>query len=155
MKYLYNESNFNDLKKKKSHLCWFFVIDFALEAAIVLICLLLSNYHSKLVFSIVGSVLSIGVVFFLIYLIDRFKKLDHLIKEYEALLRGKEIIVEGETSNNNPAFDESVVTKDNFEMKVSEYADAQEMLLADPIHDVDEEEGWQPVFKEEDNKNDK
>ena len=34
-------------------------------------------------------------------------------------------------------------------MKISEYADAQEMLLADPIHDVDEEEGWQPVFKEE------
>ena len=68
----------------------------------------------------------------------------------------KEIIAEGETSDNNPAFDEAVVTKDNFEMKVSEYADAQEMLLADPIHDVDEEEGWQPVFKEEeDKKNDK
>ena len=39
-------------------------------------------------------------------------------------------------------------------MKLSEYADAQEMLLADPIHDVDEEEGWQPIFKE-DNKDDK
>ena len=67
----------------------------------------------------------------------------------------KEIIVEGETSDNNPTFDEDVIIKDNFEMKVSEYADAQEMLLADPIHDVDEEEGWQPVFKEDDNKNDK
>ena len=61
----------------------------------------------------------------------------------------KEIITTGETSSKIPSFDKTLVTKDNFEMKVSEYADAQELLLADPIHDVDEEEGWQPVFKED------
>ena len=66
----------------------------------------------------------------------------------------KEIIVEGGQSSKNSTFDETVIKQDNFEMKVLEYADAQEMLLADPIHDVDESEGWQPVFKE-DNKNDK
>lgn len=102
MRYLYDESNFNTLKKKKSHLYWLFAADFAIEVAIVLICLLLSNYHSKLVFSIVGSVLSIGVVFFLIYLIDRFKKMDHLIKEYEALLKGKDTIIEGDVIEISP-----------------------------------------------------
>ena len=102
MRYLYDESNFNALKKKKSHLYWLFAVDFVMEVVIVLICLLLSNYHSKLVFSIVGSVLSIGVVFFLIYLIDRFKKTDHLVKEYEALLKGKETIVEGTVIEISP-----------------------------------------------------
>lgn len=76
------------------------------------------------------------------------QKLNTFIDE----LSKREIIIEGEQSSNAPAFDEAVITKDNFEMKVSEYADAQEMLLADPIHDVDEEEGWQPVFKEEEKK---
>lgn len=102
MKYLYNESDFKALTKKKMHLYWLFAIDFALEVAIVLICLLLSNYHSKLVFSIVGSVLSIGVIFFLIYLIDRFRKTNHLIKEYETLLRAKEVMVEGDVIETSP-----------------------------------------------------
>ena len=102
MRYLYDESNFNTLKKKKTHLYWLFAVDFAIEVAIVLICLLLSNYHSKLVFSIVGSVLSIGVVFFLIYLIDRFKKTDHLVKEYEALLKAKDTIIEGDVIEISP-----------------------------------------------------
>ena len=74
-----------------------------MEAAIVLICLLLSNYHSKLAFSILGSILSIGVIFFLIYLIDRFKKLSHLVKEYEVLLRGKDVIVKGEVIEISPS----------------------------------------------------
>ncbi len=79
------------------------------------------------------------------------QKLNSFIDE----LLKREIIIEGEQSSKIPAFDETVITKDNFEMKVSEYADAQEMLLADPIHDVDEEEGWQPVFKEDKDNNDK
>ena len=80
------------------------------------------------------------------------QKLNTFIKD----LLQKEIIIDGEQTTNSTVFDEVAIIKDNFEMRVSEYADAQEMLLADPIHDVDEEEGWQPVFKEEDeNKNDK
>lgn len=67
----------------------------------------------------------------------------------------KEIIVAGEQSSKIPVFDEFIIKQDKFEMKVLEYADAQEMLLADPIHDVDEKEGWQPVFKEEKENNDK
>lgn len=33
---------------------------------------------------------------------------------------------------------------DGFALSVSEYNDAQELLLADPIHEVKEETGWSP-----------
>ena len=94
-------------------------------------------------------------------IIENLKKMENCPADIEQKLKAftdellqKEIIIEGEQSSKIPAFDETVIKQDKFEMKVSEYADAQEMLLADPIHDVDEKEGWQPVFKEED-KNDK
>lgn len=93
--------------------------------------------------------------------IDNLKKIegcpadiDQKLKAFVDDLLQKEIVVEDNQSSATPTFDETVIKQDKFEMKVSEYADAQEMLLADPIHDVDEEEGWQPVFKEEEN-NDK
>ena len=38
----------------------------------------------------------------------------------------------------------SVAAEENFEMLVNEYNDAQELLLADPIHEVKEETGWTP-----------
>ena len=99
MKYLYNENDFNILQKKKSYFYWLFVLDFVLEVIIVLLCLFLSNYHSKLLFSIIGSALSIFVIFFLIYLIDYFGKINHLIKEYFALLNSKDVIIEGVVIN--------------------------------------------------------
>ena len=94
-------------------------------------------------------------------IIENLKKIENCpsdieekIKSFIDDLLNKEIIVEGEQNSKVPNIDENVVKQDNFEMKVSEYADAQDMLLADPIHDVDAEEGWQPVVKEEE-KNDK
>ena len=80
--------------------------------------------------------------------------IEEKVKSFIDDLLNKEIIVEGEQNPKVPNIDENVVKQDNFEMKVSEYADAQDMLLADPIHDVNAEEGWQPVVKEEE-KNDK
>ncbi len=88
-------------------------------------------------------------------IVDSLKKIDDCptnidqkVQEFIKELLQKEIIIESETNSSNPTFDESVIKKDNFEMKVSEYTDVQEMLLADPIHDIDEETGWQPLFKE-------
>jgi hypothetical protein len=57
---------------------------------------------------------------------------------------GYELVVET-SSNSRPAnIEESVAKEDNFEFVVSEYNDAQELLLADPIHEVKEETGWTP-----------
>ena len=53
------------------------------------------------------------------------------------------IIPEGDSSSE-AFFDESVAKEDGFELVVNEYNDAQELLLADPIHEVKEETGWTP-----------
>lgn len=71
-------------------------------------------------------------------------RIDAFVKE----LLNKNIIVEGPTVQADLAIDGSVLAKDNFELKVGEYLDAQELLLADPIHDVEKEEGWNPILKE-------
>lgn len=96
MKYLYNENDFAIIKKKKNKIYLFFVLDFCLEVGIILICFLLSTYHTKLLFSIIGSIFSILVAFFLVYLIDRLLKLNHLIREYDALLHAKDSVIKGE-----------------------------------------------------------
>lgn len=71
-------------------------------------------------------------------------KVDSFIKE----LLDKNIIVPGDTVALNFSIDASILAQDNFELKVGEYLDAQELLLADPIHDVEKEKGWNPIFKE-------
>lgn len=94
-------------------------------------------------------------------IVDSLKKFKNCPTDIEQKLKvfidellQKEIIIESEKVSKDFSLDENVIQQDNFELKIAEYADAQDLLLADPIHDVDEEEGWQPVFKE-DTKNDK
>lgn len=55
-----------------------------------------------------------------------------------------ELIVEGGEDSVDAEIDENVAKEDSFEMDVREYNDAQELLLADPIHEVKEESGWTP-----------
>ena len=56
----------------------------------------------------------------------------------------KEILVEADASSVDVTIDETIAKEDNFELKCEEYNDAQELLLADPIHEVKEETGWTP-----------
>ena len=55
-------------------------------------------------------------------------------------LTENEILVEGPAQS----VDVAIKAEDEFELSVTSYADAQEMLLADPIHEVKEEMGWTP-----------
>ena len=71
-------------------------------------------------------------------------KLDAFIKA----LSDKEIIVSGDTDDQDVNFDKAAFA-DGFDMTLDEFAEVQDLLLADPIHDVDVEEGW-PVKKDED-----
>ena len=58
-----------------------------------------------------------------------------------------EILVTGETiPGGSELIDQSVV--EDFELTLDEFAEVQDLLLADPIHDVDVEQGW-PIFKED------
>ena len=59
-------------------------------------------------------------------------------------LKTKELIVEGGEGSGSTSIDVAVAVADNFELSVKEYNDAQEMLLADPIHEVKEATGWSP-----------
>ena len=74
---------------------------------------------------------------------DMSAKLDTFIK---ALL-DKEILVSADTSDQDVSFDKAAFA-DGFELTLDEYAEVQDLLLADPIHDVDIDAGW-PVKKDE------
>ena len=68
---------------------------------------------------------------------DRFDTfMKDLIKE--------EILVEGPAQNIAVTLSADAAGEDQFELSLKSYADAQEMLLADPIHEVKEETGWTP-----------
>lgn len=54
------------------------------------------------------------------------------------------VILGDEACADEVVIDYELATKDNFALEVSEYNDAQELLLADPIHEVREETGWSP-----------
>lgn len=73
---------------------------------------------------------------------DMNDKLDVFIK---ALIE-KEILVPGDTDSQDIVFDKAAFA-DGFELTLDEFAEVQDLLLADPIHDVDVEEGW-PVKKD-------
>ncbi len=68
--------------------------------------------------------------------------IDNLVKE---LLEKELIAPEDETISTCDV--SSDYAKDcHFEISWDEFKDAQELLLADPIHEVREEEGWTPDF---------
>ena len=58
-------------------------------------------------------------------------------------IKAKELVIEG-AGSGAVNLDATVAAADNFELSVKEYSDAQEMLLADPIHEVKEDTGWTP-----------
>ena len=56
----------------------------------------------------------------------------------------KEILISAQESDLEIELDENIAREDKFILEIKEYNDAQELLLADPIHEVKEEEGWSP-----------
>lgn len=67
-------------------------------------------------------------------------ELERLIGEMLA----KEILVRAEVPAREPQLDKSIAEADGYALELQEFSDAQELLLADPIHNVKEEEGWSP-----------
>lgn len=56
----------------------------------------------------------------------------------------KEILVEAPKNDAKADINIDLAKEDSFALELKEYNDAQELLLADPIHEVKEEEGWSP-----------
>ena len=57
---------------------------------------------------------------------------------------GFEIILPAETSSRKASLVAKDAVFDQFIPVCKEYKDVQELLYADPIHEVSEEEGWKP-----------
>ena len=59
-------------------------------------------------------------------------------------MKQKEMLMSVEDTDESAVIDEKIAKDANFVMTLSEYNDAQELLLADPIHEVKEDTGWTP-----------
>lgn len=63
-------------------------------------------------------------------------------------LRDKEILLDGETHPGGGEEIDDMALVDGFGLSLDEFSEVQDLILADPVHDVDVEQGW-PIFKEE------
>jgi hypothetical protein len=71
----------------------------------------------------------------------RFNEFVNILLEKSLLIPSEEI------SDVAVKIDSSSACENGFALNVSEYNDAQELLLADPIHEVKEEVGWSPEIE--------
>lgn len=67
---------------------------------------------------------------------------------FAARLVEMEILVPGETTSGGDEPVDQTIVADGFDLPLDEFAEVQDLLLADPIHDVDVEQGW-PIFKDQ------
>ncbi len=71
-----------------------------------------------------------------------------ILDNFEAFIKvmaEKEILIlSSEDKNETAQIDKNSAKEDNFILELKEYNDAQELLLADPIHEVKDETGWTP-----------
>ena len=71
-----------------------------------------------------------------------------ILDNFEAFIKAmaeKEILIlSSEDKNETAQIDKNLAKEDNFILELKEYNDAQELLLADPIHEVKDETGWTP-----------
>ena len=59
----------------------------------------------------------------------------------------KEVIVSGDSTGAACVIDAASLA-DGFKLTVDEFAEVQDLILADPVHDVDVEQGW-PILSNE------
>ena len=71
---------------------------------------------------------------------------DEDFEEYIKFITENEIMVKADAPKEEVEanIDEEIAKEDDYIPKAEEYLDAQELLQADPIHEVKEEEGWTP-----------
>lgn len=70
--------------------------------------------------------------------------LEENFQEFIKAMVDKEILIEGSPSDADITIDTDAANESGYILEFKEYDDAQELLLADPIHEVKEETGWAP-----------
>ncbi|MDR1167966.1 MAG: hypothetical protein LBK53_03630 [Heliobacteriaceae bacterium] len=70
--------------------------------------------------------------------------IEEIFNTFVKALADNELIITGGTGDSAANINAEAAAEDKFTPDVREYSDAQELLLADPIHEVKEETGWAP-----------
>ena len=73
---------------------------------------------------------------------------DDMAQRMEAFLTQlleKEVLVAAEGAGTQAAAVDPAAVQDGFDLTVDEFAEVQDLILADPVHEVDVEMGW-PVL---------
>jgi hypothetical protein len=104
----------------------------------------MNNFGTTVFENILNGVSSEAVLAAIKVLPGAPEDMDSRMDAFVKALVDNELVKEGGVGSGSAALDEEVVKKDNFTLEVKEYNDAQELLLADPIHEVKPETGWQP-----------
>ena len=71
--------------------------------------------------------------------------IDQRLADFIDVLVKAEILIPGETMPGGGEVISESVAENGFDLTLDEFAEVQDLLLADPIHDVDVEMGW-PIF---------
>lgn len=73
--------------------------------------------------------------------------IDSKFNSFISAIKEKEIVIGDGSGNEAPELD-AKLAEAGFELTVTDYSDVQDILLADPVHEVEPEMGW-PFIKEE------
>jgi len=70
-----------------------------------------------------------------------------ILDQFEKQLLEKHILIPGPAAaGGDEPIDESL-SSDGFDMELNEYKEVQDLLLADPVHEVEEDAGWPNLKK--------
>lgn len=74
--------------------------------------------------------------------------MEEMLTAFIEQLKEAEILISGETKDGGAEPVPAEALADGFELALDEFTEVQDLILADPVHDVDVEQGW-PVLKED------
>lgn len=69
------------------------------------------------------------------------------MSDFVDALLAKEILLPAETDASAVVSIDASALSDGFQLSVDEFTEVQDLILADPVHDVDVEQGW-PILGE-------
>ncbi|WP_141500880.1 hypothetical protein [Paenibacillus luteus] len=75
--------------------------------------------------------------------------IDQRVERFIAALTEKEIFISDHQPYSQESLGDFVIVDRDYSLELNEFAEVQDLLLADPVHDVEADMGW-PKLKEED-----
>jgi hypothetical protein len=75
--------------------------------------------------------------------------IDQRVERFITALTEKEIFILDDQPYSQESMGDMVVVDGDYSLELNEFAEVQDLLLADPVHDVEADMGW-PKLKEED-----